>query len=128
MVENDSSQSDPLFSPDLVPATATSALPTGYRLRPLQCADYEGGFLAILNAPENARAVSKAQFERRFAAMKPRDMAGSYVLVVLGDDGNIVGTGTLLLEMKLYARFTPRDQQPRVDVLTTPYHKPVRSG
>jgi len=103
MIEHAQSHIDQLFSPDLISPIAASELPSGYHIRPLQSSDYEVGFLSVLNTPENAKAVSKALFERRFASMKPRDMAGSYVLVVVDNAGKIVGTGTLLLEMKLQA-------------------------
>lgn len=120
-----SSQTESLFSPDLISPQTVSALPKGYMIRPLQCSDYDNGFLTILENPEAARAVDKAQFDRRFTAMKPRDMAGSHVLVVLGDDGRVVGIGTLVLEMKLYALFPP---QPAVCVHFADYGTMQASG
>lgn len=112
MTEHAQSQVDQLFSPDLISPIAASEIPVGYRIRSLQSPDYEAGFLAVLNTPENTRVVSKAIFEHRFASMKPWDLVWSYVLVVVDSVDKVVGTGTLLLEMKLQALSFDISKQP----------------
>jgi len=94
-----SSSADPLFSTDLISAAVTTALPTGYTLRPLQVSDYDRGFLDVLRVLTAVGEISSSEFEERFAWLRKRE--GEYFVIVICDEtGGIVGTGTVVVERK----------------------------
>ena len=92
---------DTLFSPSLISPSVVSALPEGYTIRPLQRTDYGLGFLDVLRVLTHVGDVSQEDFGKRFDHMKA-GAGGYHVLVILNGEGKIVGTGALIVEVKLY--------------------------
>lgn len=89
-----------LFDRALIAPEAAAAFPEGFVIRPLQRDDYSRGFfecLAVLTAVGN---VSEARFQERFDWMALQGR-GVHYFVVIEHDGQVVGTGTLLVERKL---------------------------
>ena len=97
---------DTLFSPTLISPSVVSALPEGYTIRPLQRADYDLGFLDVLRVLTQVGDVSQEDFGQRFDHMKA-GTGGYHILVILDGEGKIVGTGALIVEVKLYDRPPP---------------------
>ena len=90
---------DTLFSPSLISPSVVSSLPEGYTIRPLQRADYGLGFLDVLRVLTHVGDVSQVDFVKQFDRMKT---GGYHILVILDGEGKIVGTGALIVEVKLY--------------------------
>uniref|UniRef100_A0A1B6E2U9 Glucosamine 6-phosphate N-acetyltransferase n=1 Tax=Clastoptera arizonana TaxID=38151 RepID=A0A1B6E2U9_9HEMI len=69
-------------------------------VRPLNSSDYNSGFLQILAELTQVGDVSKDQFMERFSSMFANPC--TYYIAVIEDlsNGEVVGTGTLLLEKK----------------------------
>ena len=100
---NSNVDADTLFSPNLISPSVVSALPEGYTIRPLQRADYNTGFLDVLRVLTHVGDVSQEDFGKRLDHMKASG-GGYHVLVILNGEGKIVGTGALIVEVKLYER------------------------
>lgn len=89
---------DPLFSTNLISPAVSAALPTGYKIRPLQRTDYHTGFLDVLRVLTSVGDISEAGWNDRYEWMRGR--SEYYILVVLDADSKIVGTGALIVERK----------------------------
>ncbi|XP_067010692.1 probable glucosamine 6-phosphate N-acetyltransferase isoform X2 [Anabrus simplex] len=70
------------------------------RVRPLCPADYDRGFLELLEQLTTVGNVSKEQFLKRFAAMKAAE--GTYYVTVVEDSlrNRVVAAATLVVEQK----------------------------
>lgn len=92
-----------LFPEHLIPASVSSLLPSGYKIRPLQKSDYRE-FLDVLRVLAIVGDISKDDFDQRYDWMRSQD--GYYILVVECSSSNgpgvVVGTGSLIVEKKLY--------------------------
>lgn len=88
-----------LFPPSVVPADHNAAMPSGYTLRPLTRSDSARGFFQCLEGLTWCGDVSEAEFTERFDEMAAAK--GTYYFVVIENAGKVVGTGLLLLEIKL---------------------------
>lgn len=93
----------PLFSTSLISPTVSAALPEGYILRPLQRSDYTRGFLDVLRVLTTVGDITSEAWNTRYDWMEQR--SGEYFVLCVVDtsrpeSGNIVGTGTVLVERK----------------------------
>lgn len=68
-------------------------------IRPLMTTDYEKGFIQLLGQLTEVGNITKEQFLNRFWKMKA---TGSYYVIVVEDtnNGNVIGSATLVLEQK----------------------------
>jgi len=96
------SNSKGLFSPSLIATEVTSALPEGYNIRPLEAADFHKGFFECIQVLTSTGDVSEARFLERYEYMKS---SGVHFFLVIESKGKIVGTGTFMLERKLYVPY-----------------------
>ncbi|TGO12760.1 hypothetical protein BTUL_0082g00040 [Botrytis tulipae] len=94
-----------LFSDDLISEECQNTLPDGYKFRALQRSDFHRGYLGVLRDLAYVGPITEEQWEERFDAMKKCE-GTYYVLVIVkekggeGDGEFIMGTGTLVVEMK----------------------------
>jgi len=88
-----------LFSPDLISAEVASSLPESYKIRPLEREDYHKGFFECIQVLTSTGDVSEERFCERYDWMKN---LGVHYFLVVEHEGRIVGTGTLMVEKKLY--------------------------
>jgi glucosamine-phosphate N-acetyltransferase len=94
-----------LFPSSLITPTVQQSLPEGYAFRPLQRNDYKNGHLDPLHDLAYIGEISEQQWTEQFDLMSK--CAGTYYVLVIvdtsaGGDGKIIGTGTLMVEKKLY--------------------------
>ena len=89
-----------LFTDDLVSPTIAASLPPTYVLRPLRRSDYSIGFLDILRVLTTVGDITEEEWNGRYDWMHGQGKGGYYILVI-EDQGRIVGTGALLVERKL---------------------------
>ena len=96
-----------LFKDELVPAKVQSQLPEGYTVRSLQRDDYARGHLEPLRDLTHVGDITEEQWLERFDWMAARE--GTYYTIVIVNEakGNIVATGTLVAEKKLYVSKPP---------------------
>ncbi|KPI92384.1 PREDICTED: probable glucosamine 6-phosphate N-acetyltransferase [Papilio xuthus] len=68
-------------------------------VRPLQRADFDKGFLQLLNQLTSTGNITRKQFDERFTQMK---MSGGYYVTVIEDtrSSKIIGAATLTVEQK----------------------------
>lgn len=88
-----------LFPTSVIPAEVTDSMPAGYTIRPLQRSDSSRGFFQCLEGLTWCGDVSDAEFAERFDDMAAA--RGTYYFVVIENAGKIVGTGALIVEIKL---------------------------
>ncbi|KAG6362334.1 hypothetical protein INS49_010564 [Diaporthe citri] len=88
-----------LFDPGLISPEAKAAFPEGYTIRPLQRDDYGKGFFDCLSVLTYVGSVSEERFLERFDWMATQGKGIHYFLVI-EHEGQIVGTGTLVVERK----------------------------
>jgi len=98
-------ETTPLFADSLIPTSIQADLPPSYSIRPLQKADYREGFLDVLRVLTSVGDITSDDWAKRYDYMAARNDA--YFLIVVVDSerpaGNqIVGTGALVVERKLY--------------------------
>ena len=92
----------PLFPTSLISPKVLSALPEGYTCRPLQRSDFKHGHLDVLRDLAYIGEITEEQWTKQYDWMSGCN--GTYYVIVIvdnGDDGKIVGTGTLMVEKKL---------------------------
>jgi glucosamine-phosphate N-acetyltransferase len=90
-----------LFNDDLICATTAATLPPTYILRPLRKSDYAIGFLDVLRVLTTVGDITEEEWNGRYDWMNNQGKGGYYIMVI-EDEGRIVGTGALLVERKLY--------------------------
>jgi glucosamine-phosphate N-acetyltransferase len=97
-----------LFPSSLIAPEIQKSLPEGYVFRPLQRNDYKNGHLDPLHDLAYIGEISEKQWVEQFDLMS-KCVGTYYVLVIVdtsgGGDGKIIGTGTLMIERKLYVFF-----------------------
>lgn len=96
-----SNPAGPLFSPALIPSDVSSALPSGYTIRPLQRSDYKDGMLDVLRVLTTVGDIDEKAWDERYDWLARRGDE-YYILVICDGDKKVVGTGALLIERKLY--------------------------
>lgn len=89
-----------LFGPDLISPTIAASLPPTYTLRALRKSDYAIGFLDVLRVLTTVGDISQDAWNERYDWMSGQGRGGYYLLVI-EDQGRIVGTGALIVERKL---------------------------
>lgn len=90
-----------LFTDDLISPTIAATLPPTYVLRPLRKSDYAIGFLDVLRVLTTVGDITEKEWNGRYDWMNNQGKGGYYIMVI-EDQGKIVGTGALLVERKLY--------------------------
>lgn len=90
---------EPLFAPSLLPSSATSALPDGFTLRPIEKDDFKRGYLDCLRVLTWVGDLSEAEWTQRYDEMA--SAKGTYYLLAIEHEGRVVGTGSLIVERKL---------------------------
>jgi glucosamine-phosphate N-acetyltransferase len=90
-----------LFSASLVSPTVQASLPEGYTFRPLERSDFKAGHLDVLGDLAYIGDITEEQWTERYDWMSTCN--GSYFVLVIEHAGKLVGTGTLIVEKKLYA-------------------------
>ena len=93
-----------LFSPSIISSEVTASLPPGYTIRPLEREDYHKGFFQCIQVLTSTGDVSEERFHERYDYMKS---LGVHYFLVIEHEGKIVGTGTLMVERKLYVGSPP---------------------
>lgn len=92
-----------LFSAEFLSPEVQSALPAGYKLRPLRRSDYDTGYLDCLRVLTTVGEIGQEQFEERYDWFAKQN--GSYFILIVEDANasppRVVGTGALLVERKL---------------------------
>lgn len=91
-----------LFGTELISPEIAASLPSSYTIRSLRKSDYGIGFLDVLRVLTTVGDVTEEEWNERYDWMNGQGKGGYYLLVI-EDQGRIVGTGTLLVERKLYA-------------------------
>jgi glucosamine-phosphate N-acetyltransferase len=93
-----------LFSADLISPAAQAALPKGYIACPIQRTDFKEGHLDVIRDLAYVGDITEEMWIERYDLMS--NCKGTYYIVVIVDQnregGKIVGTGTLVVERKLY--------------------------
>lgn len=89
-----------LFSSSLLSTEVTSSLPAGFDIRPLDRGDFKKGYLDCLRVLTWVGDLTEEEWNSRFDEMSRA--AGTYYLLALEYEGRIVGTGSLVVERKLY--------------------------
>ncbi len=89
-----------LFADDLISPTIAASLPPTYILRPLRKSDYAIGFLDCLRVLTTVGDITEEEWNGRYNWMNTQGKGG-YYLMVIEDQGRIVGTGALIVERKL---------------------------
>lgn len=90
-----------LFSESLISSKVKEALPEGFKCRPLQRSDFKHGHLDVLGDLAHIGNITEEMWAERYDAMKKSN--GTYFVAVIVDEkrATIVGTGTLIVEIKL---------------------------
>ncbi|KAG6000103.1 hypothetical protein E4U21_005816 [Claviceps maximensis] len=94
---------DGLFPQSLIPQFVSGQLPDGYKLRALQAADFDTGFLDCLRVLTTVGDITRDQFEEQFKKMKKQQ---DYYTVVIEDTtrpdkrNSVVATGAMMVEHK----------------------------
>jgi len=90
-----------LFPESLIPSKVKEALPRGFICRPLQRSDFKHGHLEVLGDLAHIGDITEDMWIERYDAMKRSN--GTYFVAVIVDEklDKIVGTGTLIVEVKL---------------------------
>lgn len=91
---------EPLFSPSLLSREVVSSLPAGFTIRPLHRQDFKRGYLDCLRVLTWVGDLTEEEWNSRFDEMVRA--AGTYYLLAIEYDDRIVGTGSLVVERKLY--------------------------
>jgi glucosamine-phosphate N-acetyltransferase len=89
-----------LFTDDLISPKIAASLPPTYILRPLRKSDYAIGFLDVLRVLTTVGDITEEEWNGRYDWMNSQGKGGYYIMVI-EDQGKIVGTGALLVERKL---------------------------
>lgn len=89
-----------MFGSDLISPAVAASLPPTYTLRALRRSDYDIGFLDVLRVLTTVGDITKEEWQGRYDWMNTQGKGGYYLLVI-EDQGRIVGTGALLVERKL---------------------------
>jgi glucosamine-phosphate N-acetyltransferase len=100
-----------LFTDDLISPTIAATLPPTYTLRPLRKSDYAIGFLDCLRVLTTVGDITEEEWNGRYDWMNTQGKGGYYIMVI-EDQGRIVGTGALLVERKLYVSSTALNTTP----------------
>lgn len=91
---------EPLFSPALISDEVASSLPQGFTIRPLHRQDFRKGYLDCLRVLTWVGDLTEEEWNSRFDEMARA--TGTYYLLALEHGDRIVGTGSLVVERKLY--------------------------
>jgi len=97
--DKSTSEEEGLFSATLISPEIASSLPLTYSIRALRKRDYHIGFLDCLRVLTTVGDISESQWNERYNWMSTQGKGGYYLLVI-EDQGRIVGTGALIVERK----------------------------
>ncbi|KAJ5054857.1 uncharacterized protein L3040_001119 [Drepanopeziza brunnea f. sp. 'multigermtubi'] len=88
-----------LFGSELISPAIAASLPSSYTIRALRKSDYAIGFLDVLRVLTTVGDISQEAWNERYDWMSGQGKGGYYLLVI-EDQGRIVGTGALIVERK----------------------------
>ncbi|KAI0997469.1 hypothetical protein K3495_g10717 [Podosphaera aphanis] len=88
-----------LFTSELINPEIAASLPSSYCIRALRRSDYAIGFLDCLRVLTTVGEISEDEWNERYEWMNTQGKGGYYLLVI-EDQGRIVGTGALIVERK----------------------------
>ncbi|KAM0257028.1 hypothetical protein ACHAQJ_004623 [Trichoderma viride] len=94
------STQSPIFPASLLSSDAAAALPDGFTIRPLEKGDYAKGFLECLRDLTWMDNLTEQDFKERYEEMD-NGGKGPYYYLVIEHEGQIVGTGAVIVEKKL---------------------------
>ncbi|KAL6239560.1 hypothetical protein BDW75DRAFT_236465 [Aspergillus navahoensis] len=98
-VSTSSPQDAPLFSTSLISPAVSSALPEGYKIRPVQRSDFSRGYLDVLRVLTTVGDIDEAAWNKRYDWISARNDE-YYLLVIVDGQDKIVATGSLIVERK----------------------------
>uniref|UniRef100_A0A8R1DQN3 Glucosamine 6-phosphate N-acetyltransferase n=1 Tax=Caenorhabditis japonica TaxID=281687 RepID=A0A8R1DQN3_CAEJA len=89
-----------IFDESLLAPHIAPDVPSNLKVRPLRIDDFSKGYLDLLGQLTSVGTIDQAAFEKQFHAMK--SSVPNYHIVVIEDitNGKIVGSATLVIEMK----------------------------
>jgi glucosamine-phosphate N-acetyltransferase len=90
-----------LFPSNLISVEIYDLLPPGYIIRPLERGDHGRGFFDCLKSLTWTGEIDERQFQERFDWMRDKS-PGWFYDVVIEYEEEIVATGVLIVERKLY--------------------------
>jgi glucosamine-phosphate N-acetyltransferase len=88
-----------LFSNTLISPEVISSLPESYTVRSLEREDFAKGYLDCLRVLTHVGDLTVEEFNERYDEMNAGK--GTYYLLVIEHENQIVGTGSLIVEKKL---------------------------
>jgi glucosamine-phosphate N-acetyltransferase len=100
-LESSTLEPEGMFGAELISPAIAASLPPTYTLRALRKSDYDIGFLDVLRVLTTVGDITKEEWNGRYDWMNTQGKGGYYLLVI-EDQGRIVGTGALLVERKLW--------------------------
>ncbi|RDW72613.1 glucosamine 6-phosphate N-acetyltransferase [Aspergillus mulundensis] len=98
-VANAASADQPLFSTTLISPSVSTALPEGYKIRPVQRSDFHRGYLDVLRVLTTVGEISEEAWNKRYDWISARNDE-YYLLVIVDEQEKIVATGSLIVERK----------------------------
>ncbi|KAL4977878.1 fumarate hydratase [Aspergillus desertorum] len=98
-VSTSNPQDAPLFSESLISPAVSSALPEGYKIRPVQRSDFSRGYLDVLRVLTTVGDIDEADWNKRYDWISARNDE-YYLLVIVDGQDKIVATGSLIVERK----------------------------
>lgn len=90
----------PLFDSTLISPAVVAALPPNYVIRPLARSDFSHGFLDVLRVLTSVGDITESKWNDQYDWMQRRN--DEYFIMVIWDGEKVVGTGTVLIERKLW--------------------------
>jgi hypothetical protein len=93
---------DFIFDPAVISPETKALYPEGYTMRPLARDDYHRGFLKCLQDLTWTGEITEEQFNERFDWQKAHGQGWYYCVVIVDATDRIVGTGTVVVEKKLF--------------------------
>ena len=93
-------QEPPLFDSTLISPAVVASLPPNYVIRPLARSDFFHGFLDVLRVLTSVGEITESKWNDQYDWMQRRN--DEYFIMVIWDGKKVVGTGTVLIERKLW--------------------------
>lgn len=93
--------SDFIFPPSVIPTDVSSSFPDGFTIRPVRKADFKNGYLDCLRVLTwVGDDITEEEWGERYDEMERA--GGTYYLLAIEHEGRVVGTGSLIVERKLW--------------------------
>lgn len=89
-----------LFPSSLISSEVTTSLPASYTIRSLRKDDFSKGYLDCLKVLTHVGDLTVEEWNERYDEMA--ESKGTYYLLAVEHEGRVVGTGSLIVEKKLW--------------------------